>query len=68
MDDTYSIRIYTVYIIYYYIYQKFTELISQIFSVLSSDADAKRFESEDQATSDIPCQIQHRVVKHITGL
>lgn len=47
MDDTYSIR-------YNYLIS-FTELISQIFSDLSSDADTKRFESADQATSDIPC-------------
>jgi len=50
MGDTYSIRIYMKISM-----KRFTELISQIFSVLSSDADTKRFESEDQATSDIPC-------------
>lgn len=32
-----------------------TELRSQIFRVLSSDAETRRLESEDQATSDIPC-------------
>lgn len=33
-----------------------TELTSQIFRVLSSDADTSRLESEDQATSDMPCR------------
>lgn len=47
MDDTTPIR-------YNYVIS-FTELMSQIFGDLSSDADTKRFESEDQATSDIPC-------------
>lgn len=33
-----------------------TELTSQIFRVLSSDAETRRLESEDQATSEIPCR------------
>lgn len=32
-----------------------TELTSQIFNVLSSDAETRRLESDDQATSEIPC-------------
>lgn len=34
--------------------QKHTEENSQIFNVLSSDAETKSLESDDQATSDIP--------------
>ena len=32
-----------------------TELLSQIFRVLSSEAETSRLESEDQETSEIPC-------------
>lgn len=35
--------------------QPLTEFRSQIFRVLSSEAETRRLESEDQATSDIPC-------------
>lgn len=34
--------------------QHLTELLSQIFSVLSSDAETSRLESDDQETSEIP--------------
>lgn len=34
---------------------RLTELTSQIFRVLSSDADTSRLESEDHATSEMPC-------------
>lgn len=41
-----------------------TEFRSQIFRVLSSDADTRRLESEDQATSDIPYR-HMRVIREI---
>jgi len=44
-----------------------TELTSQIFRVLSSDADTRRLESEDQATSDMPCGNVGRIKSHGGG-
>lgn len=44
-----------------------TELTSHIFRVLSSEAETRRLESEDHATSDIPWGRKHTVTVTISA-